>query len=65
MAGGALAVAFVGFFECGGIDDDGGVELVLIERNAGQVLGYQIAGGEVFLLHGSSHGRDSGFDHVE
>jgi hypothetical protein len=65
MALGALAIPLVGFLKSQPVYCDCGVQFVLVERDADQVLGNQIAGRDAPLLHRSAHCGDASFYDAE
>ncbi len=65
VPGGALAIERVGLFERVGIHGDRGVQLVLVEGDAREILRHQFARGDALLLQGGAHLGDAGFHHGE
>ncbi len=61
----AFAVERVGLLEGMGIDGQGSVELVLIGRNAGQILQHQLAGCDRTPRQRSAHFGNARFDDAE
>ena len=61
----ALAVARVGFLERVRVHRDDRVQLVLVGRDAREVLLHDLARGDALLLHRRLHFRDRRFDHAE
>ena len=65
FAGGALAVALVGFLEGLRVDGDDGVELVLVRGDADERLLDEAVRGDAAVAQSGLHLRDGGLDDAE
>jgi hypothetical protein len=61
----AFRVTRVGLGERSGIDGDRGVDAAVVQRDARQVLGDDVARSHAVLLHRALHVGDRGLDHRE
>ena len=59
-AGGALSIERIGLCKRIGIDGDGGVQAILVETDANQVLRDDLARGDAAFLHSRLHLGDGG-----
>src|SRR5207244_11068730 len=62
FAGGALAVALVGFLERVQVDGDDGVELVLVRGDADERLLHEVVRGDAAVAQRGLHLRNGGLD---